>query len=331
MHRASSNQLLICKAPIDILDDCFKPVDSMLYRRGSNIEVILDCPEGLIVETDGLRVKQIMLNLGRNSSKFVQQGFIRLRAAEVNGMVQLSVEDSGPGIPVDKRGRLFAKFQESLDSLSQGTGIGLNLCKNLAELLGGDIWLDETYHSGIENCPGTRLVIDLNCPRKRLDDSSSSLKVHQSGYTTEVSTDSAASSLEDQKPPEELPKHLRVLFVDDDVIVRKLFCRSVKRVGPDWTIHEASNGETALRLVEEEEFDLIFMDMYMASVEKQLLGTEAVRELRAKGVKSRICGFSANDTHAQFLEAGADAFMMKPFPCQPEALKQQLLLILKGR
>jgi signal transduction histidine kinase len=61
-----------------------------------------------------------MPNLGRNSSKFVEQGFIRLRGA-MDGNVQLSVEDSGPGSPLDKQQRLFLKFQESLDVLSQGT------------------------------------------------------------------------------------------------------------------------------------------------------------------------------------------------------------------
>ena len=63
-----------------------------------------------------------MLASGRNSVKFVSSGFIRF-SAKVNaqGWVQLAVEDSGPGIPKEKRQRLFSKFQESLDVLSQGT------------------------------------------------------------------------------------------------------------------------------------------------------------------------------------------------------------------
>ena len=63
----------------------------------------------------------MILNLGRNSSKFIEEGFIRIKATEENGNVKLFVDDSGSGIPPEKRDRLFAKFQESLDVLSQGT------------------------------------------------------------------------------------------------------------------------------------------------------------------------------------------------------------------
>ena len=93
----------------------------MLHQRGGKIQVIVDCPENLIVDSDRLRLKQTILNLGRNSAKFVEEGFIRLRALVVDDHVQLYVEDSGCGIPQEKRGRLFQKYQESLDLLSQGT------------------------------------------------------------------------------------------------------------------------------------------------------------------------------------------------------------------
>jgi CheY-like chemotaxis protein len=75
--------------------------------------------------------------------------------------------------------------------------------------------------------------------------------------------------------------------VDRDLILRKLFSRSVTKAAPTWKIQEAANGETALRLVDEEPYDLIFMDQYMTSTEKLLLGTDTVRALvRAKGFKN---------------------------------------------
>jgi len=102
------------------------PVATILHLRGaSTVRVEIECPEGLMVRGDRMRLKQIILNLSANASKFVDCGYIRLRAAVVNGSVELSVEDSGSGIPPEKRQRLFFKFQESLDSLNQGTGIGL--------------------------------------------------------------------------------------------------------------------------------------------------------------------------------------------------------------
>ena len=97
---------------------------------------------------------------------------------------------------------------------------------------------------------------------------------------------------------------MAVLFVDDDALLRKLFVRGVKRAAPaSWTIKDAASGEVSIKLCCEinpedtekrpQHFDLIFMDQYMASVDKQLLGTETVHALREKGITSKICGLSA--------------------------------------
>jgi hypothetical protein len=61
--------------------------------------------------------------------------------------------------------------------------------------------------------------------------------------------------------------------------------------------------------------------MHMASTEKQLLETEAVRSLRGKGFKNTICGLSANDTEEAFISAGADCFVLKPIPCDRSKLE----------
>jgi len=68
----------------------------------------------------------------------------------------------------------------------------------------------------------------------------------------------------------------------------------------------------------------------MASIEKQLLGTETAQAMRAKGVDSIICGLSANDVETRFIEAGADAFMLKPFPCKKDALTWELIQIINN-
>lgn len=120
-------------------------------------------------------------------------------------------------------------------------------------------------------------------------------------------------------------------FLLTQLIIRKLFIRTVKRIAPGWNIQEACNGETALHLVETNDFDLIFIDQYMPGIERPLLGTETVRQLRIKGVTSKICGSSANDVEAEFLEAGADAFMLKPFPCDRKILIPELIRVFHGK
>lgn len=191
--------------------------------------------------------------------------------------------------------------------------------------------MDETFESGIDGCPGTRFVVNLKQPRASAEASEHFEMLQEEASRHSISVHHHSITMADEEKGEmdkELPEQLRVLFVDDDPILRKLFARTIRTVAPSWDIREVSNGETALQLTDTQDFDMIFMDMYMASVEKQLLGTETVRALRAKGVTSRICGLSANDKEKEFLDAGANAFTIKPFPCEPRALTRELLRIL---
>jgi signal transduction histidine kinase len=160
LHRSSSSTALkLHPVPTDVQKDILDPVASILYMRGASVDIITECnPPNLYIMADRMRLKQILLNLSFNATKFVEKGYIRLRAsvveisgedkAALNGNVglpknahdppqpsqqhiELYVEDSGPGIPEHKRQSLFNKWQDSLDVLNQGTGIGLALCQKL--------------------------------------------------------------------------------------------------------------------------------------------------------------------------------------------------------
>lgn len=298
---------------------CDRP--DLVQRFSDNFQVLLACDENLVVCADRLRLQQVVLNLGRNAAKFVGQGFVRLRATCVGDDVCIYVEDSGPSIPMGKRKDLFCRFQESLDSLSQGTGIGLNLCKELVDLMGGSIFLDESYISGHAGGDGTRIVINLRKP-----------PIESSGSDNpELETLCASADECNDKRIEKtrtLPAKLSVLIVDDERILRKLASRSISKIAPDWSIREAASGETVLQLITcGESFDLIFMDQYMTSTDRQLTGTETVRELRSRRVNSIVCGLSANDLQQAFTGAGANYFIMKPFPCKAVELETELLRI----
>jgi CheY-like chemotaxis protein len=253
----------------------------------------------------------------------------------VDGLVELCVEDSGPGIPLEQRALLFHKYHTSLEVVTQGNGIGLTLCKNLVTLLKGDIFLDESYDSGVAGSPGSRFVVKLNVPPLPPNEATTILP-------TEITeTSESLADLPGSLNPT-LPTTLSVLFVDDDKTLRKLFVRSIKRVCPHWTVSEAASGEVALALLENIRqrvdleqaslhsfYDLIFVDQFMASTsERPLLGTETVAAMRRLGVQSRICGLSANDIEKDFLLAGADTFHLKPLPFEEKVLKVELLRVL---
>ena len=148
------------------------------------------------------------------------------------------------------------------------SGVGLSVCKNLSDLMGFDIYLDDSYDSGLEGCPGTRFVVRLNQPALTVEGSfraSQTSVAEKAPLLNGTMTDSTTTPPAPEKAPEGLPETLSVLFVDDDTVLRRMFTRALKRACPGWQICEASNGETALRLTETQKFDIIFMDQYVSA------------------------------------------------------------------
>ena len=108
-------------------------------------------PEVDVVEGDERRVKQVIFNLLSNAVKFTPSGgAVDVRASQVNGEVRVSVADTGPGIALADRDRIFEEFQqtEAGDVQPEGTGLGLALSKQLVELHGGRIWVDSRLGEG---------------------------------------------------------------------------------------------------------------------------------------------------------------------------------------
>lgn len=268
---------------------------------------------------------------------------MKLSSSVVEGSVVISIDDSGPGVPKEKRAMLFSnRYQQSLDTLAQGTGVGLVLCKKLVDLMGGEITLDESYRSGYNDYVGTRIVINLKkAPvevTEKLDRNLSS--GNESSDTTSSSAPIVAATIPpagDSKVAATedhiflLPDHLSVLFVDDDLILRKQGSRAIKMLRPGWKVKEAASGEACLQMTESESFDVMFIDQYMTSVEQSLKGTETVRELRSRGSRSIVCGLSANNLGESFAEAGADNFCLKPFPCRKSELERLMKDLLSKR
>lgn len=210
VHRTQTgHEIKLHIVPTDIMGDIFEPISTILFMRGANVDIQTVCePDNLLILTDRMRLKQILMNLSANAVKFVTKGFIRLRAAvevvvipptttdpdqhsgtqqqQRQEVVVLYVEDSGPGIPVEKRRALFMKFQESLDVLNQGTGIGLAVCKNLSELMGASLTLLDDFDSGVPGCPGTAFRLQLADGPLHIDHSTDAINGNGNGNVHHV-------------------------------------------------------------------------------------------------------------------------------------------------
>ena len=110
--------------------------------------------ETLVIETDDARLRQVLINLLVNATKFTKEGSIVLsldRSCENADMALFSVTDTGCGIPVEKQKLIFERF-EKLNDFVQGTGLGLSICLLIMRHLKGRIWIDATYLQGARFC-----------------------------------------------------------------------------------------------------------------------------------------------------------------------------------
>ncbi|KAL3915013.1 MAG: hypothetical protein SGILL_005845 [Bacillariaceae sp.] len=180
-----------------------------------------------------------------------------------------------------------------------------------------------------------KLKLSEQAPPPFVGNEAESIAAPLGGPITEPTASSTSTRKKDDTEnddEEELPEGLSVLFVDDDKTLRKLFCRSARRLSDSWIVEEAHNGETAIQMVKDKTYDLIFMDQYMESTSKQLLGTETVKFMKDSclvGDNTIICGLSANEEKERFVEAGADFFLLKPIQCAKDALKKEILRVLR--
>jgi signal transduction histidine kinase/DNA-binding response OmpR family regulator/CHASE3 domain sensor protein len=134
-----------------------------------NLEISVEESLG-VLETDKMRLEQILKNLISNAIKFTQQGEVRLAITEdrKSGVIHFTVTDTGIGIPADKQSLIFEAFQQADGSTRRrfgGTGLGLSISKELARLLGGEIKLTSKENVGSE----FTLSLPINRPAEQPD------------------------------------------------------------------------------------------------------------------------------------------------------------------
>lgn len=148
-------------APTDLNEMTLQSIKTVENRLpgGSRIVLKSGIDEDSRYVTDGMRVQQILINFLTNACKNTTGGDIVLTSSLVEnpGYITFSVSDKGPGVPPDKAEAIFDRFVK-LDSNKQGAGLGLSICRMMAQQLGGKVWLDTSYTEG------ARFVLTI--PRK---------------------------------------------------------------------------------------------------------------------------------------------------------------------
>jgi len=143
---------------LDIRKDRYNLVEEILNLNETfsiaveekGLEFFIDTPEMLTVFNDKKRVNQILVNLIGNAIKFTEEGKISIIVQKSNGNVEISVKDTGPGIKKEDFEKLFKPFSRIIvpGKFKEGTGLGLYLSQKLANLLGGELFVESEFGKG---------------------------------------------------------------------------------------------------------------------------------------------------------------------------------------
>jgi len=136
-------------SPVNCNEVCKAAVNTAQTRVDSNVELrfTTDIEDGYTFVSDPRRIQQILINFLSNACKNTHEGFIELHCTKNDSDVIFTCTDTGCGVPPEKKDVIFERFSK-LNDFVQGSGLGLNICQDLAIRLGGEIGLDTSYTDG---------------------------------------------------------------------------------------------------------------------------------------------------------------------------------------
>ncbi|WP_046111642.1 ATP-binding protein [Aquincola tertiaricarbonis] len=241
------------------------------------------------VTADATRVKQVLFNLISNAIKFSDAGSVTVSAGLSHGQLAFSVTDTGIGMDDATMARLFQRFTQGDTSRSRrhgGTGLGLEISRNLARLMGGDIRVSSRAGQG------STFVFVL--PLKPAADAGSASALPAADVTVP-----------------RMPG-LKVLVAEDHAVNRKYLEALLGGLGHEVTF--ATNGHEAVRAAQARPYDVVLMDLHLPELDG-VGATLAIRELPGEAGRMPIVALTADafaETRERCLAAGMTAFLTKP-------------------
>ncbi|MFW5489278.1 MAG: ATP-binding protein [Desulfovibrio sp.] len=257
-----------------------------LERR---IELAADLPP---VRIDRARFMQVMINLLSNAVKFTSSGRVLVKSTHENGLIQVCVEDTGSGIAERDSKRIFDRFKQAGDTLTEkpkGTGLGLPICKHIVETHGGQIW--------VESIVGQGSSFYFTIPAER--------SKRQSALASSAKPDTSLPPILKTASRPKRTTLAKILVVDDDPSILSYLTQLIGEEG--FEVISAVDGVQALSLAGRELPDLITMDLMMPGID----GGTVIARLRQDERTRRIpiLVITALHLHHTF---GADASLIKP-------------------
>ena len=298
LSKVEAGQMLIENIPFSLGDLLAEFSALMDYRaRDKAIDFVLNLETSIPAEvvSDPTRLRQILTNVVGNAIKFTDRGAVRCGVAYADGVLTITVRDTGPGIAGDEAARLFRPFQQADVSTTRrygGTGLGLVLTRRLAEAMGGECRLvDSRVGVGSTFATTVRVVVQPATPMiDRID-----LKLIPSQGKIATSHQRLLGR--------------RILIIEDSVDNQELFTMMLGQLGAN--IEIAGDGVEGVAAARARDFDLVLCDVQMPRMD----GYEATRVLRSIGFDKPIVALTAHamrEERDRALASGFTDFLTKP-------------------
>ena len=275
------------------------------------------------IESDRLKIRQILVNLLGNAVKFTEEGSVRMevtveqKKGRKKGTFYARIIDTGVGIPKEKQAAVFESFTQADASITRrfgGTGLGLTLCQQMVELMGGKIWLESEEGKGSTFCFKLPVkVIETKAHVKTTTKKKIEKEVKPKVEEEEITPDEKASSLLSQvKDKVGIPEdgsQPTVLIIEDNASTTALLRRYLERDG--YVVESANTGEDGLLKAKFYRPHAIILEILLPG---KMDGWEVLRNLKngnlTKNIPVIVCSVLSNQKKAFSL--GAVEYVEKP-------------------
>lgn len=287
--KIEQGQLTVIRQPF-IISEVITPVHQVIAplaeNKGLTFRVKSDINAAKVLLGDSGKLRQVIFNLVGNALKFTDEGEINVELCLLdNHQLQCKVTDTGIGIDKNKLTKVFEPFSQGESTTTRrygGTGLGLSIVSNIVKMMDGTI--DVYSKRGV----GSEFTVTLPMDQQNIEPSHVDIEV----------TSVLANN------------HFKVLLVDDNpvniIVARRMFDAH------EHEVYVASDGEQALKVLNEQSIDLILMDNHMPG----LGGAETIKLIRQNlRLDTTIFGYTADvqeKAKEAFIEAGAQAVLTKP-------------------
>lgn len=302
--------------PLSVLESCYHSFLPLAEKKGVALQFD-GSGERYLLRFDKDKLEKIIANLLSNAIKFTPGGgqvlcqcqYLKppVKSDAINARVlQITVADTGPGIPAENLQTIFDRFFQ-VNSDGQGTGIGLALTKELTELLGGEIRVKSQLGQGA--------TFEVNLPLAL---------AHKEEKPATHSDDAISPTATKNKTRKKEPTQATILIIDDNAEIRTLVRNSMPA---QFQVLEASNGDEGIATALETMPDLIISDLMMPGKD----GYEVCSELKNHELTSHIpiillTAKGALESKIEGLRTGADDYLTKPFHSEELLVRMENLM-----